>query len=332
METESVSLIKDKILQSHRIAITSHLRPDGDSICTGLALFFLGKLLGKKTAIINKDQTPFPFNHLPDADKIKIGQIPPTGFDMVILLECANVSRSGQINVDNYFKINIDHHHSNDYFADINWVDPQASAVAELVYFLGEKLNINFTPQIADYLYCAIVSDTGSFQFSNTTARSFEVCNRLIKKGATPTRISEFLYNNNPPEKIKLLGRVLSTLKMNEKKNIAIITMFKKDLHSLNLDKIDTEDITSLARSIKDVQMVLFFKEIEKDKFRVSIRSKGTADAAWVAEHFGGGGHFHAAGFTAAGKYKDLVKKIPVQVDHLLTEIQKKSKTKKAYS
>lgn len=332
MENDPVLHIKDKILKSGRIAITSHLRPDGDSISTGLALFYMGQLLGKEMAVINEDETPIPFNLLHGADEIKIGQIPSQGFDLVILLECANVSRSGQKKVNNYFKINIDHHHSNDYYADINWVLPQASAVAEMVYTLGERLNLKFTAQIADLLYCGIVSDTGSFQFSNTTARSFEVCSHLIKKGATPTRISELLFHNNPPEKIKLLGKVLSTLQMNEKNNIAIITMFKKDLQSLNLDKIDTEDITSLARSIKDVQVVLFYKEIEKDKFRVSVRSKGNADAAWIAEHFGGGGHFHAAGFTAVGKYKELIKEIPIQVDRLITQIQSKSKAKKFYS
>ena len=136
----------------------------------------MGKLLGKEIAIINQDPTPFPFNHFPDIEKIQIGQIPPQSFDLVILLECANVSRSGQKSIENYFKINIDHHHSNDYYADINWVDPEASAVAEMTYELGEKLHINFTPRVANHLYCGIISDTGSFQFSNTRAKSFQVC------------------------------------------------------------------------------------------------------------------------------------------------------------
>jgi phosphoesterase RecJ-like protein len=141
----------------------------------------MGELLGKEVEIIIKDNTPFPFNHFPDIDKIKIGQIPPQGFDVAILLECANVSRSGQENLDNYFKINMDHHHSNDYYADINWVEPEASAVAEMAYSLGEKLDIRFTSQIASHLYCGIVSDTGSFQFSNTSARCFEVCHKLLE-------------------------------------------------------------------------------------------------------------------------------------------------------
>lgn len=320
MKTQPIEAILSRFQESRRIAITSHLRPDGDSICTSLALFRMGQQLGKDMAIFNQDATPFPFNNLSDIENIQIGQIPAGAYDSVILLECANVSRSGQRNIDNVFKINIDHHYSNDYYAEINWVNPQAAAVASMAFQLGDRLGIEFTPQISDFLYCAIVSDTGSFQFSNTKANSFEICYKLVKRGASPIRTSELLFNNNPPEKIKLLGQVLSTLKMNEQGNIATITMFKKDLSDLNLKEIETEDITTLARSIKGIQMVLFFKEMKQDTFRISLRSKGTANAARVAEHFGGGGHEHAAGFTAEGKYNELLKSIPEEVNSLLKQ------------
>lgn len=320
MKNDPVRLIQEKILSSRRIVITSHLRPDGDSVCTSLALAGMGELLGKDMSIINIDPTPFPFNHMPEAKRIKIGQIPPGKFDLVIFLECANVSRSGQESLEAYFKINIDHHFSNDSYADINWVDAGASAVGEMAFILGEKMRLRFTPKIADHLYCAIVSDTGSFQFSNTTAKSFEVCHKLVKSGANPVKITEFLFNTNPPEKIKLLGQVLSTLVMNKKGNIATITMFKTFLEALHLREIDTEDITTLARSIRGVEMVLFFKEMAKDTFRVSIRSKGKANAAAIAEYFGGGGHVHAAGFTAVGPYELLVKEIPGRIERLLNQ------------
>ncbi len=312
-----VDSISQKIHESQRIAITSHLRPDGDSICTGLALYYMGKFLGKNIDLINKDKTPVPFNNFPDIENITIGQIPPHEYDIVILLECANVSRSGQLHLDDTFKINIDHHHSNDYYADINWVDPDAPAVACMAYTLGKKLGIEFTSQISSHLYCAIVSDTGSFQFSNTNAQSFEVSYKLIEHGANPIKVSEMLFNNNSPEKIRLLGQVLSTLTMNEKGTIALITMFKKNLEDLNLKEIDTEDIITLARSIKGIEIVLFFKEMEKATFRVSLRSKGKTNSAMVAEHFGGGGHLHAAGFTVSGNYEQLMREIPHTVETL---------------
>jgi phosphoesterase RecJ-like protein len=319
MNPDPVDLICRKILENRRIAITSHLRPDGDSVCTSLALAIMGERLGKTMSIVNKDNTPFPFCHFPEAGRIRIGQIDPAESDMVILLECADVSRSGQENLGDCYKINIDHHYSNFTYADINWINPRASAVGEMVFELGERLGAPIPPKAADCLYCAIVSDTGSFQFSNTTAKALETCTKLASLGASPIKVSEMLYGNNPPEKIKLLGQVLSTLRMNRRGNIAAITMFKKNLSDLNLKEIDTEDFTTLARSIKGVEMVLFFKEMEKDTFRVSLRSKGGANAALVAEHFGGGGHIHASGFTAYGPYEKLIAEIPETVERLLT-------------
>jgi phosphoesterase RecJ-like protein len=318
MMNDPIESICRKIAVSKRIVITSHLRPDGDSLCTSLALYFMGRQLEKDMAIINKDNTPFPFQYFPDIDIIQRGQIAPRKYDAVILLECANVGRSGQLHIGDYFKINMDHHRSNDRYADINWVDPDASAVAELAFKLGKKLKIRFSPQIADNLYCAIVSDTGSFQFSNTNAESFKSCYELVKLGASPIRISELLFRNNSPEKIKLLGLVLSTLYLSETGDIAVITMFKKHLDSLHLKEIDTEDITTLTRSIKGVEVVLFFKEMTKGTFRVSIRSKGPANAAGIAEYFGGGGHRHAAGFTVSGKYDQLIHNVPLKVQELL--------------
>ncbi len=311
-------LIADRIKGSRRIAVTSHLRPDGDSLCTGLAPCRMGDLMGKQVSLINRDNTPFPFVHFPDSERILVGQIEAARFDTVILLECADVSRSGQEGLDGAFKINIDHHYSNTPYADINWIDPSASAVGEMVFELASPLGLTLTPDIANHLYCAIVSDTGSFQFSNTTAKALETCTNLAKLGASPIRVSERLFNNNPPEKIQLLGRVLSTLTMNAKGNIAVISMFKRDLESLHLAEVDTEDITTLARSIKGTEMVMFFKQMEPETFRVSLRSKGRANAARVAEHFGGGGHIHASGFTVYGPYERLIREVPATVEALL--------------
>jgi phosphoesterase RecJ-like protein len=320
MSAEPIKQIKTKIEESRKIAVLSHLRPDGDSICTSLALLFMGEKLGKEMGIFIKDRLPFPFNNFPDVDRIQIGEMPHDDYDCIILLECANVSRSGQSQLEGYFKINIDHHHSNDLYADINWVDPEAPAVACMAFRLGEELGISITPRIATLLYSAIVSDTGSFQFSNTKADAFEISYQLVKKGAVPIQVTEMLFNNNPWEKVKLLGQVLSTLEMNPEGNIAVITMFKRFLDDLNIKEIDTEDITTLARSVKGARMVLFFKEMEENTFRVSIRSKASANAAMVAEHYGGGGHLHAAGFTVSGNYQDLIRDVPAEVNRLLKE------------
>jgi phosphoesterase RecJ-like protein len=317
MSVPPLDQIVRKIVECRRLVLTSHLRPDGDSLSTSLAIAFALEEMGKEVAVVNKDKTPYPFYQFPDYARITVGQI-PRGYDSVILLECADVSRSGQESLDGYFKINIDHHYSNYFYADINWVDPAASAVGEMALDLCERLLPGITPRIANLLYCAIVSDTGSFQFSNTTARAFAACHRLILAGADPIKTSEALYHNACPEKIKLLGRVLSSLEMRAEGTIAVISMFKRDLQELNLLEVDSEDITTHARSIRGVDVVLFFKEMEPGVFRVSIRSKGDAHAAAIAEHFGGGGHAHAAGFTVVGPYERLIREVPETVAGLL--------------
>ncbi|MBU4202422.1 MAG: bifunctional oligoribonuclease/PAP phosphatase NrnA [Acidobacteria bacterium] len=319
MNSAIIQAVVDKIKSSDRIVLASHLRPDGDSLCTSIALSMMLRSMGKEADIINFDNTPFPFIHFEDIGMVQIGTIPQNFYDLAILLECANVSRSGHDTLQNTPIINIDHHHSNDYYADINWVEPEAPAVACLAYKLVIALGVTLTSEMANHLYCGIVSDTGSFQFSNTNAQAFEVCHHLVKKGADPVKVSAQLFRNNPPEKIILLGRVLSSLRLNDEGNIAVISMFKKDLESLNLQKeIDTEDIMTLVRSIKNVDMVLFFKEMKPDTYRVSLRSRGEANSARVAEYFEGGGHLHAAGFTVIGPFDQLMRDVPRTVSELI--------------
>ncbi|HSA96634.1 MAG TPA: bifunctional oligoribonuclease/PAP phosphatase NrnA [Acidobacteriota bacterium] len=318
MDADPRALIAARIKASKRIAITSHLRPDGDSLCTALALAGMGRLIGKDTAVINHDPTPLPFSGFPELAEVRIGPIRAEDFDTVVLLECADVSRSGHEGLDPAFKINIDHHYSNTPYADINWIDPEAPAVGEMVFDLRRFLGVTLPPEIAEHLYCAIFSDTGSFHFSNTTSRALAAAAELARLGACPNRVAEKLYYNNRPEKILLLGRVLSTLDMRADGTIAVITMFRRDTESLGLREVDTEDLTTLARSIKGVEMVMFFKELGPETFRVSLRSKGSANAALVAEHFGGGGHVHASGFTVYGPYDRLIREVPATVEALL--------------
>ncbi|MDD8026867.1 MAG: bifunctional oligoribonuclease/PAP phosphatase NrnA [Acidobacteriota bacterium] len=321
MTPSPIEPIAEALIKARRLAITSHLRPDGDSLCTSLALALALEQMGKSVEIVNADRTPYPFSTFPACARIRIGEIPSRGQDAVVLLECANVSRSGMTGIDGDFKINIDHHYSNDQYADLNWVDAEASAVAELIFELCLRLPVSLTPEMAGHLYCAIASDTGSFQFSNTTARAFEVCRRLVQAGAEPLRVSEALYHNNTFEKILLLGRVLSTLTMAGDGDIAVISMRRATLRELGLAEVDTEDITTLARSIRNVNVVLFFKEMDEETFRVSIRSRGVAHAAHIAERFQGGGHAHAAGFTVHGPYDRLIDEIPGRVAAIMREL-----------
>jgi phosphoesterase RecJ-like protein len=296
--------IAEKIRRGRTMAISSHVRPDADSIGSGLALYLMLRQMGKDPAFFNTDRAPAPIDRLPGYEHIRIGQIHPRPFDLVFLIEGNSEERTGQKNLASYFCINIDHHvPGGDDEPGIDWVVPDAAAVGELIYELGLELGVEFRRDIAFNLYAAIASDTGSFKYSNTTPTSLAIAADLARRGGfSPFEVSNLLFNSNPQEKIRMLTKVLSTLETALDGRVAMIHFRRDFLERLSLKEIETEDIIAIARSIDGVQVVLFFKEIADDYYRVSIRSRDGFSARQVAQAFQGGGHAHAAGFFYRGK------------------------------
>lgn len=303
--------IAEKIRQAGTIAISSHVRPDADSIGSGLALFLMLRQLGKAPSFFNTDAAPYPVSKLPGYGNIRSGQIRPQAFDLVILIEGGSEERTGQKGLQDYFCINIDHHASSSGDSDINWVVPEAAAVGELIYELGLELSVKFERDIAFNLYAAIAADTGSFKYSNTTPKALAIAADLaVRGGIAPFAVSDLLFNSNPPEKIRMLTRVLSTLELALDGRVAMIHFQREFLSRLNLKDIETEDVIAIARSIDGVQVLLFFKEIADDYFRISIRSRADFSARQVAQAFNGGGHPQAAGFFFSGDLAAAKKEI----------------------
>ena len=294
--------VADVIRNSHRIVLSSHVRPDADSVGSGLALYLMLKQLGKEVYYYNIDKAPFPLTELPAYDVIRYRQIYPEPFDLVILVEGGTELRTGMNRLEEYFTINIDHHSTSAYDCDINWVVPKAAAAGELVYELGRELNVRLTRDIGYNLYAAISSDTGSFKYSNTTCKSLRIASRLVRECKfTPVEVSDLIFYSNPIEKVHMIQRVLATLELRLNKRVAIIH-FKRDyLERIALKDIETEDVISIARSILGVDVTLFFKEIDDNHYRVSIRSRGDISSQEVARVYKGGGHPHAAGFFYKG-------------------------------
>lgn len=299
------------IKKSQKIAISSHVRPDADSIGSGLALYLMLKQMGKEVHFMNIDRAPYPISMLPHYHVIRYDQIYPQPFDLLILIEGATESRIGQKNIDKYFSIQIDHHTTCSQDANVNWVVPEAAAVGELVFELGRELKIMFTADIGFNIYAAIISDTGSFKYSNTTHKSLGIASKLIETCKfQPDAVSNLLFNSNKYDKIKMIPKILSTLKLELDNRVSTIEFRRKFLGNLNLKDIETEDIISIARSIDGVEVTLFFKEIKNNLFRVSIRSKGNFSSQNVAKIFSGGGHDHAAGFFYEGSIGSAKKQI----------------------
>jgi phosphoesterase RecJ-like protein len=303
--------IANAIKKSKRIVISSHIRPDADSIGSGLALYLMLQQIGKEAHYYNTDKAPFPLTGLPAYEVIEFRQIYPAPYDLLILIEGGTEARTGQSHIGHYFTVNIDHHATSAYESNINWVVPEAAAVGELVYELGLQLKIEFTREIGFNLYAAISSDTGSFKYSNTTYKSLHIASQLVKNCQfTPDEVSNLLFYSNHYEKVQMIQKVLSTLELGLNKRVAMIDFKREFLSTLSLNDIETEDVISIARSIKGVDVTLFFKEIGDDHYRVSIRSRENVSSQEVAKIFKGGGHDHAAGFFYEGKIADAKRDI----------------------
>ncbi len=299
----------------HSFAILSHTRADGDSIGSSVALGCALRQLGKQVDILQADPVPTVYKGLPDADLVRIDRELCGDYDSLIVLECNDLARTGLGNLRDRHVINIDHHPNTDPFGDLNWIDDSAAAVAELVYELILTLGAEITPSIASNLYAAILTDTGSFQFSNTTRKTFSITADLVSKGAGPAEIAGAVYMSQPLSRLMLLVEVLGTIQVHSTKPIAWILLTRDMLDKTGATREMTEGFVNFPLSLKKVRAVAFFREEGSRTTRVSLRSKGVLDVAKIARHWGGGGHRNAAGLTVSASLPEAVEKVVKELD-----------------
>jgi bifunctional oligoribonuclease and PAP phosphatase NrnA len=310
--------IVNAIKAGKRFAITSHRRPDGDSIGSSLALAQALESVGKAADVVMADPVPQSYQDLPGAARVRLAGKLECDYDAVFVLDCGNLDRPGLEGLDRYFLINIDHHLDTELFGNLNFLDPSASAVAELVFDLLIAMGIVPTPEIASNLFVAISTDTGSFQFSNTTAKALELSSRLVRMGADPGLLAVKVHMSYPHSKLKLLTEVLKTLTVHPSGKIAWITLTREVLDETGSTQEDTEGIVNFPLSIGGVSVVAFFREEAEKEFRVSLRSKDSWDVAAVARLFGGGGHRNAAGLSIKGSREEVVRKVISRLEDAL--------------
>ncbi|HEX3941160.1 MAG TPA: DHHA1 domain-containing protein, partial [Acidobacteriaceae bacterium] len=200
---------------------------------------------------------------------------------------------------ENLFLINIDHHVSGRPFADVNWIDTGASAVAEMIYRLVLAAGARVTREMAACLYTAVLTDTGSFCYEGTGAHTFDLAAALIRCGAQPELVARDVYFSNPLAKMLLLGRALSNLQIDG--NLSWLWVTREDMKSTGAEGEDCEGVVNYAIGIEGVQAAVFLRELEEGQIRLSLRSKGRMNVAKIAERFGGGGHENASGCTLPG-------------------------------
>ncbi len=291
------SRIRDTLLNGHSFLLTSHARPDGDSLGSQLALAGALRQLGKQVRIINSDPAPAFLAFLPDVSTIEIAPSVEDPFDAVVVLECSALDRPGVAGLEGRLLINIDHHAGNAMYGTVNWHDVSACACAEMVFELIEALGARLTPAIATHLYVAILTDTGSFRHANITARTFGICRRVAETGIDAAGVAAQVYDNGSLGRVRLTGMLLDRMDLQHDQRIAVLTVTDAMLVEAGCDADDLEAIVNLPLAARDVRAVIFLKETD-DGLRVSLRSKDTVDVRRVAVSFEGGGHLNAAGFT----------------------------------
>src|SRR5262245_22387547 len=306
-----------ELIEKHgRFAITSHIRPDGDSLGSSLALCWILRGLKKDAEVIMCDQVPHAYSKLPGAEAVRVVKDIDREYDAVFVIECSDVDRPCLPSLKDQFVVNIDHHSTTGPFGDVNWIDSTAAAVGEMIYNLCKALGIEVTKEIAECIYTALLTDTGSFHFSNTTERTLKIASELVRRGVEPARISQALFYSNSFSKIKLLGLVLSGLERDESGRIAWITMDRATMCETSACEEDTDGIVNHALSIAEVEAVAFFKELSPGAYRISLRSKGKYNVAKIAEQFGGGGHRNAAGCRIEGDFEEVKQRVIEELQH----------------
>lgn len=309
--------MEEKILEIIRanrsFLITSHVRLDGDAVGSELALFHTLRRLGKKAVIYNEDETPETYHFLPGAEEIVHTLDLPERFEVAFVLDCSELERVGKeaARIGNIGRvINIDHHISNDGFTEWSIVRPEAGSTGEILYGLIRKMLGTVPPEVAVNLYGAIMTDTGSFRYSNTGSDTLRIAGELVAWGADPRWIAEKVYETKPLVQVLLLGKVIGTLKVFFGGRLGVVQVTRKMLEDLDALPEHTEGFVDLIRTIRGIEVAAIIRELPADGCKVSFRSKDMVDVERIAGLFGGGGHVNAAACTIQGPMGEVRKQV----------------------
>ncbi|MEY2540904.1 MAG: bifunctional oligoribonuclease and phosphatase NrnA, partial [Verrucomicrobiota bacterium] len=300
--------------EHQKVAILSHVRPDGDALGSQLALALSLEKLGKTVRVWNEDGMLEKYSFLPRAELLTKPPSAKEDIDLVVALDTAVQTRLGTtLNAlgSSKMMINIDHHPSNPGYGDLVYIDPVAPATGQILFELFKDQELPMTQEIAENLYVAISTDTGSFQYPNTTARTFEIAAELTRAGVDIGRVSQLLYENYPRRRIELLRELLGTMRFEAKGCVASFSLSLETANRLGVLPEDNEGLIDHLRAIQGVIVAVFFEELPEGKVRVSMRSKSdSADVCAICMKFGGGGHTRAAGARIRGTLAEVEQKV----------------------
>lgn len=301
-----------EIERRQKFILTSHARPDGDAVGSALACAQILRSMGKQACVVLRDGVPAIYEPLPFADSVLRDMAEAPGADTAIILECDSVARTRLTGLEEHYLINIDHHATARPFGNVNWIDPNACATAEMIFRLAREAGVKISPDIATCLYTAVLTDTGSFCFHGTNEQTFALAQELVRCGADPVRIAQNIYFSTHISKMRLLGAALSNL--HREGSLAWMHVDRAAMEACQASEEDCEGLVNYAVAIQGIEVALFFREQPDGRFRVSLRSKGGVNVALVAEALGGGGHSCASGCAAEGPLAVAVEQVIAQL------------------
>lgn len=319
----NMTIVLEELLKGRsRVALGGHVRPDGDCIgsCMGLYLYLKEQYPQIHTDVY-LEEIPEAYRMISGTDEVKNQIVEGDEYDLFICLDCGDEKRlgfSGPLFEKAGETVCIDHHISNEAFADHNYIVPDASSTSELIYTLLDREKIS--RETAEALYMGIAHDTGVFQYPCTSPESMEIAAELMRKGINGSEIIEKTYYEKTYIQNQILGRALLESMLIMDKRCIVSVIRQRSMRFFQAQPSDLEGIVSQLRQTKGVETAIFLHEVEPQKFKVSLRSKGRVDVSVIAKHFGGGGHARAAGVTMKGSSHDVINnitaRIALQLDH----------------
>jgi phosphoesterase RecJ-like protein len=306
--TETIHNIVHEIRCNQSFLLTTHEGPDGDAVGSSLALASFLQKIGKDVCVHFCDPVPELFKFLPGSATV-VNHIPERDFDVAFVLDIGEFKRAGREFCA--FKrirkiVNLDHHLSCLPFGDHNLIDSTAAATGALIYRIICDFCYGIDMETALCLYVSIISDTGSFRYSNANREAFVIAGEMIEHGVNAWNVAEQLYENQPQKRLELLTRSLSTLEVICNGQAASLTVTHAMYAETGSDAELTDGFVNYPRSIRGVEVAIFFRQLDPQSYKVGFRSKGSVNVADFAAALGGGGHHNAAGCTVSGSLGEI--------------------------
>jgi phosphoesterase RecJ-like protein len=301
------------LIQGRRFVIVTHMDPDGDGIGSMLALGDVLKGAGKEAVLLTTKPVGLPYRLLHGAERIVQHLQTDASFDAAVVLDCGELSRlNGLSGFVRRIRpvINIDHHETNDCFGDLNLVDGRSSSTGELVYKVICETGLSISQAAAENLFVAIMTDTGSFTYDNTTGAALAIAAQLVDRGVNPWEISKKISHGYSAFRLRLLEMALGTLEYHHGGKLALMTITTEMFEKTGSDRTDCERFVEYPRHVKGVEIAALVRQTDQNHYRVSLRSNRWVNVARLAGLFGGGGHPMAAGFESRGPLEAVKAKL----------------------